>query len=169
MEQIFNKIIDQKKLKVKVSELKKAKKIIGFTNGCFDILHVGHVLYLEKAKQKCDFLVLGVNSDASVKRLGKAPDRPINLEKNRAIVLAALASVDLVCIFEEDTPEQLIQLCSPDILMKGADYEALETDKNSKKYIVGSDFVRKNGGKIETIPFEEGFSTTNLIKKIKHE
>lgn len=127
-----------------------------FTNGCFDILHVGHVRYLNAARKKGATLILGLNSDESVKKL-KGPDRPINSEKARAEVLLGLSSVDIVVRFQEDTPLELIKKVRPDILVKGADYNI--------KTIVGSDFVLSIGGKVETIDLVKGFSTTKLIEK----
>ena len=129
-----------------------------FTNGCFDVLHFGHVHYLLQAKKLGDILVIGLNSDGSVRRL-KGPARPVNGEKNRAYVLAALAFVDYVVVFEEDTPEELIKVIRPDVLVKGGDYTI---DR-----IAGADFVRQNGGVVTTIPFVEGFSSTQIIEQLK--
>ena len=133
------------------------QKIV-FTNGCFDVLHFGHVYYLQQARQLGDLLVVGLNSDASVKRL-KGDSRPINGEKERAFVLAALSFVDYVVLFEEDTPGNLIKAVRPDVLVKGGDY-ALDQ-------IVGADFVRENGGTVTTIPFVEGFSSSQIIEQLK--
>ncbi|PVX52085.1 rfaE bifunctional protein nucleotidyltransferase chain/domain [Balneicella halophila] len=133
------------------------KKIV-FTNGCFDILHQGHVVYLAKAASLGDKLIVGLNTDASVKRL-KGENRPLNGERERAIILAALGFVDLVVFFEDDTPYELIKELKPNILTKGADY--------NPKNIVGYDIVMENGGSVETIALEEGFSTTNIIEKIR--
>ncbi|MBD3378951.1 MAG: D-glycero-beta-D-manno-heptose 1-phosphate adenylyltransferase [Candidatus Omnitrophica bacterium] len=131
---------------------------IGFTNGCFDILHAGHVKYLEEAKNLCDILFVGVNSDSSVRRL-KGDERPVNGERARMEVVAALESVDFVLKFEEDTPIRLIEAIEPDVLFKGGDWK--EDD------IVGSDIVKAGGGKVVVIPFVEGFSTTGTIEKLK--
>ncbi len=128
-----------------------------FTNGCFDILHFGHVKYLEAASHFSELLVIGLNTDDSIRRI-KGPSRPINSEYERAYVLAALQFVDYVFLFNEDTPLELIKLIKPDVLVKGSDYKPEE--------IVGSDFVKKNGGKVLTIPLTHGFSTTNIINKI---
>ncbi len=155
---INSKIVSKETALEKLTELKKANKNIVFTNGCFDILHVGHVSYLSQARDLGDFLILGLNTDSSVKLLNKAPNRPINSEINRAKVLAALASVDLIVLFNEETPLKLIEYLLPTILVKGNDY-AIEN-------IVGYDAVIKNGGKVLTLPFIEGFSTTNIISKI---
>jgi D-glycero-beta-D-manno-heptose 1-phosphate adenylyltransferase len=144
----------------------KNEKII-FTNGCFDILHEGHVTYLAQAANLGHKLVVAINTDASVKRLEKGEDRPINSEESRALVLASLAFVDLVVLFEPDSPLELIQLLKPDVLVKGADYDAAETNPASKKFIVGSDFVKSYGGVVRAIPLVEGFSTSALIEKIK--
>lgn len=143
------------------------KKIV-FTNGCFDILHRGHVEYLTKARDLGNVLVLGLNTDASVKRQNKSPERPINNEDTRAVILAALECVDYIVLFDEDTPYDLIKLVQPDILVKGADYDANETDPASKKYVVGSDIVKAKGGQVVTIDLTEGFSTTGLIAKLKN-
>lgn len=131
---------------------------IVFTNGIFDILHRGHVTYLEQAKKKGDFLILGLNSDASACRL-KGDNRPLVNQDDRAFILSRLESVDVVSIFDDDTPIKLIQEVKPDILVKGGDYNLDD--------IVGKDFVEKNGGEVCTIPFIEGKSTTNLITKIR--
>ncbi len=128
-----------------------------FTNGVFDILHRGHVEYLQKSRDMGDLLIVGLNSDASVKRI-KGPSRPINPQEDRAVVLAALACVDCVVVFDEDTPQRLIELLVPDVLVKGADWKAEE--------IVGSDVVLRNGGRVETVDLVPGRSTTGLIKRI---
>lgn len=137
-----------------------------FTNGVFDILHVGHVDYLEKAAEKGDRLVIGLNSDASVRTLGKGPDRPINSQDARARVLGALRCVDAVIIFDDSTPLSLITDVKPDVLAKGGDYDPNTRDRNDKRYIVGSDEVLENGGEVHTIPFVEGYSTTGILSKL---
>jgi rfaE bifunctional protein nucleotidyltransferase chain/domain len=142
------------------------KKIV-FTNGCFDIIHRGHIDYLAKASDLGSVLIVGVNSDESVKRLGKSPNRPLQDETTRAMILASLHFVNSVIIFNEDTPEELIRFIKPDILVKGADYDAQEKDPSSKKYIVGSDLVTAAGGAVKTIEFLPGFSTTAIEQKIK--
>lgn len=134
-------------------------KTIVFTNGVFDILHPGHVRYLRAARALGDLLIVGLNSDRSVKALGKAPDRPINSEAERAEVLAALASVDAVVIFDEDTPHEIITALQPDILVKGADW--------GENAIVGRDVVEARGGRVVRIPLAEGYSTTSIINKIR--
>jgi D-glycero-beta-D-manno-heptose 1-phosphate adenylyltransferase len=143
------------------------KKVV-FTNGCFDILHRGHIDYLAKASDLGEMLVVGINSDSSVQRLGKGNTRPLQDEHTRAMILASLHFVGGVIIFHEDTPEELISIIKPDVLVKGADYDANETNKESKKYIVGSDFVKANGGDVRTIEFLEGYSTSAIEQKIKN-
>jgi rfaE bifunctional protein nucleotidyltransferase chain/domain len=140
---------------------------IVFTNGCFDILHQGHVDYLANASDHGTKLVVGVNSDDSVRRLGKSASRPIQDEHSRAMIIASLHAVDAVIIFNEDTPYELIKMLQPEALVKGADYDPNEKDPSGKKYIVGSDIVRANGGKVEAIEFLPGYSTTGIEKKIK--
>lgn len=156
LEHIRYKIVDPAFFSKHEDELHQ-KKIV-FTNGCFDILHVGHVTYLAQAKALGDVLVIGLNSDDSVRRL-KGPDRPVNAQDARALVLAALESVDYVVFFSEDTPYNIITHVKPDILVKGGDYKIDD--------IVGGDFVRARGGKVLTIPFVEGFSTSNILEQIK--
>ena len=138
--------------------LKLHQRKIVFTNGCFDVLHFGHVHYLLEARKLGDLLVVGLNSDDSVRRL-KGSSRPINGEKERAFVLAALNCVDYVVLFEEDTPEELIKVVCPHVLVKGGDY-AIDQ-------IVGADFVKRNGGTVTTIPFVEGYSSTQIIEQLK--
>lgn len=135
-----------------------AGKTVTFTNGCFDLLHYGHIHYLAEAADLADCLVVGLNSDGSVGRL-KGEHRPIKDEKNRAHILASLACVDGVILFEEDTPYHLIKLVQPDFLVKGGDWQP--------EQIVGSDIVLAQGGKVLSLPFIEGYSTTKLEEKIK--
>jgi rfaE bifunctional protein nucleotidyltransferase chain/domain len=130
-----------------------------FTNGVFDLLHRGHVEYLAEARSLGDCLVVGVNSDASVRRLGKGSDRPLNPLPDRLAVLAALAAVDLVVPFEEDTPLELIRLLEPDVLVKGGDY--------TEATVVGADLVRRSGGRVVIIPLRPGFSTTRLLERLR--
>ncbi len=141
-----------------LSILKSEGKKIVFTNGCFDLLHKGHIFYLEKAKLLGDILIVGLNSDASVGRL-KGEGRPIKKIENRLAVLAGLASVDLVVVFEEDTPKNLIEQLKPDILVKGGDYK--------KENIVGAEFILENGGKVEIIDFVQGYSSSFIIRKME--
>jgi D-glycero-beta-D-manno-heptose 1-phosphate adenylyltransferase len=144
----------------------KGQKIV-FTNGCFDILHRGHAEYLAKAADLGNVLIVGVNSDASVRRLGKKDSRPLQDEQTRAFIVASLDVVESAIIFDEDTPRDLIGFIQPDVVVKGADYDANETDPKSKKYIAGSDIVRAKGGEVRTIELTEGFSTTAIEVKIK--
>jgi len=155
---LTHKIKTQTELAAVLKSEKASGKVIGFTNGCFDILHPGHVEYLNAAKKECDLLIIGVNSDGSVKRL-KGDTRPINHQDARAKVLSALESVDFLTLFEEDTPEELIKSLNPDILFKGGDWK--EED------IAGADFVKANGGKVRVIAYVKGFSTTKLIEKLR--
>ncbi len=133
-------------------------KKIAFTNGCFDIIHEGHIFSLSQAAKEADYLIVGLNSDASTKRL-KGNERPINNEKSRALIIASLIIVDAVIIFEEDTPYQLITSILPDVLVKGGDYTI--------EQIVGAKEVIANGGNVIINPIVKGFSTTNLVEKIK--
>jgi D-beta-D-heptose 7-phosphate kinase/D-beta-D-heptose 1-phosphate adenosyltransferase len=133
-------------------------KTVVFTNGCFDLLHVGHVRYLRQAKNLGDLLVVGINSDSSIRRL-KGPARPVQPQQDRSELLAALACVDFVTLFDEDTPLTLIELLRPDILVKGADWPP--------ERIVGKAIVEQGGGRVVTIPYVEGASTSELIKRIR--
>lgn len=151
------KIISRAAVAQKVARWKKEGKKIVFSNGCFDILHRGHIEYLAKASSLGDILIIGLNADVSVKRI-KGQTRPINDEQARAILMAALSFVDAVVLFEEDTPYNLINLIRPDFLVKGKDYKA--------KDVVGYDILKKNGGKVKTIELVEGYSTSDIEKKI---
>ncbi len=152
------KIIDRKRLPDFMARLRAKRKKVVFTNGCFDILHLGHIDYLEKARQLGDVLAIGLNTDQSVNKL-KGPGRPINNEHARARLLAAMAFVDVVILFDDPTPESLISQVRPDVLVKGDDY--------NMENIVGAKFVKDIGGKVVTLQLVEGYSTTELIKKIK--
>lgn len=154
-EKIKNKIVTLPQLQQELAR-RTGEKVV-FTNGCFDIIHHGHVAYLAQARDLGDLLVLGLNSDASVKRL-KGPSRPINDEQSRALVLAAFEFIDYVVFFEEDTPFNLISAVQPDVLVKGGDYKIED--------IVGHDIVEKKGGRVVTIDFVPGFSTTKIVEKI---
>ncbi len=157
--QSSGKVITQSDIAVTlVNEYKSQGQRIVFTNGCFDILHAGHVTYLEKARSIGDKLIVAVNSDASVSRL-KGQDRPVNDLANRMKLLSALSCVDIVVPFEEDTPKELIEALLPNVLVKGGDY--------SEEQIVGADVVRDNGGEIKILNFEEGYSTSSIVNKIK--
>lgn len=147
------KIIILKSLVAKLPALRKKGKVIAFTNGCFDIMHMGHVAYLQKAKRDNRILIVGLNSDRSIQRI-KGPNRPICPQKSRAAVLAALACVDFVVLFNEETPYNLIKAVKPDILIKGADYK--------NRVVVGADIAKR----VELLPFIKGFSTSDIIKRI---
>ncbi len=152
------KIVKLSTLKRKIAQLKRAGKRIAFTNGCFDILHMGHVSYLEQVKKGTRVLVVGLNSDRSVRKI-KGSNRPIVREQQRAGVLAALACVDYVVLFNEETPLKLIESVKPDILIKGADWK--------NKGIVGSESVQASGGKVECVKLVPGLSSTNIIEHIE--
>ena len=150
-----NKIVSLRTLKTKLAAARKAGRKIVFTNGCFDILHAGHVSVLEFSRSKGDILVVGLNSDDSVRRL-KGPTRPVNKQADRALVLGALESVSYVCVFNEDTPYHLIKAVRPDVLVKGGDYKPAE--------IVGREFA----GKVVRFALLKGRSTTGIIKKVSN-
>lgn len=154
---ITSKILSAGEAKKKIAQWRLLGKKIAFTNGCFDILHRGHVFSLSQAAAEADFLIVGLNSDASTKRL-KGPQRPINDEQSRALLLAAMVMVDAVVLFEEDTPLELIRLLMPDVLVKGGDYTV--------EQIAGAADVIQNGGKVVINPIVEGFSTTGIVGKI---
>ncbi len=156
---ISKKVLDKQMLNLKLNEWKSANNKIVFTNGVFDLLHLGHIDYLCKAKDNGDIIIIGVNSDKSAKRLGKGTNRPITDEKSRSMIIAALGFVDAVVLFDEDTPLELIRIIQPDVLVKGADYKAED--------IVGYDVVMAKGGVIKTIEFLPGYSTTSIEQRIK--
>lgn len=158
MEKTAGKIVSRQQAKEQVNIWKQAGDKVVFTNGCFDLVHLGHVDYLEKARSLGDKLVLGLNSDSSVTGY-KGPERPLQDEQSRARVLAAMQFVDLVVLFDEETPFALISELVPDTLVKGSDYL---TDN-----IVGADVVKKAGGDVKTIDFVTGYSTTRIVEKIK--
>lgn len=155
---IQRKIYDRESLFRECNGWRVLNKKIVFTNGCFDILHHGHLDLLARAANLGNVLVVGLNTDASVKRL-KGASRPLTHENDRAFQIASLLCVDAVCLFDEDTPAELINLLKPDVLVKGGDYTI---DK-----IVGADTVQQNGGEVHIIPFVEGYSTTSIIERIK--
>lgn len=146
------------RLKLILTALREQGKQIVFTNGCFDILHPGHVDLLQRARAEGDVLVLGLNSDASVHRQGKGPGRPVNTFAARAFVLAHLGSVDYVVEFDEDTPYELVRIVQPDVLIKGGDW--------TPERIVGRDVVEAKGGRVLSLPLIKGFSTTGIIERI---
>ena len=156
--QLKEKVVSQDQALKELKAWREKNKKIIFTNGCFDIIHPGHIDYLSQARDLGDILVLGLNTDQSVRRLNKGSNRPINDERTRAYVLAGLASVDLIVFFDEETPYNLIKLLQPNVLLKGNDYEV--------EKIIGFDILKENGGEVITIPFLEGYSTSSLIKKI---
>ena len=151
----INKLFNKDQLMSCLQKIRERNLTIGFTNGCFDLLHEGHLFLLSHAKKKCDFLIVGLNSDLSVKLL-KGEDRPIDNESIRLKNLSNIKDVDALIIFNEETPKQIIDVLLPDILFKGADYKY--------KQVVGSESIIKNGGKIEFIDILDGFSTSNIIK-----
>ena len=151
----LNKEYSTENLIKKIVHLKKENICIGFTNGCFDLLHKGHIYSISEAKKKCDYLIIAINSDISVSII-KGPNRPIDDQVNRVSKLSKLDDVDAIIIFYDDNPLKLIKDINPDILFKGADYK--------DKEIIGSEFIIKNGGKVELIDILNGYSTTNIIK-----
>ena len=158
LNKINSKIFSLDDLKNQVNAWKQAGEEVVFTNGCFDIIHRGHIEVLAQTADLGDRLIIGLNSDSSIQKL-KGEDRPIIEEQSRAILLASLEFVDAVVIFSEDTPLKLISALLPDVLAKGGDYE-IET-------IVGHEIVQQNGGKVKLVPFVDGFSSTTIIDKIK--
>ncbi|MDB5192537.1 MAG: rfaE2 [Segetibacter sp.] len=155
---IPNKIFTLPQLLKEVKKLRFLEKSIVFTNGCFDILHVGHIASLSQAASEGDYLIVGLNSDASVKRL-KGPERPVNNEGSRALLMASLAIVDAVVLFEEDTPLAIVKAIMPDVMVKGGDYTI--------EQIEGAKEVTENGGKVVINPIVPGFSTTGIIEQIR--
>jgi D-beta-D-heptose 7-phosphate kinase/D-beta-D-heptose 1-phosphate adenosyltransferase len=151
------KIVELPAALERIAVWRQAGQTIGFTNGCFDLIHPGHVALLAAARGKCDRLVVGLNTDASVKRL-KGADRPVQNEQVRAIVLAALSAVDLVLPFAEDTPQRLIEAIRPEVLVKGADYRIDQ--------VVGAAFVQSYGGRVELVDLKPGHSTTETIRRL---
>jgi len=150
-------IVTLKKLKKILEKLRKQNKKIVFTNGCFDIIHSGHIRVLKKAKERGDVLIVGLNSDKSVRKI-KGSKRPIMNEKDRALILDSIKYVDYVVLFDEETPYNLIKEIEPDVLVKGSDYKISE--------VVGADVVIKKGGEVFLVPLLKGRSTTNVIEKI---
>ena len=157
LKQIQNKILSSENIEETVNNFKSSGKKIVFTNGCFDIIHRGHIELLSKAADMGDKLIVGLNTDQSVKRL-KGDNRPVQDEISRAMIMASFSFVDLVVLFEEDTPYELIREVQPDILVKGGDYKAED--------IVGYDIVTAGNGKVITINFVEGYSTTSIVRKM---
>ena len=157
LNKIQNKILSLDELLIKINKQRKDDKTIVFTNGCFDILHRGHIEYLAQAADLADIMIIGLNTDNSVSRL-KGADRPLQDETSRAISMAAIQYIDYVVLFDEETPLNLIQNIKPDVLVKGSDYKI--------ENIVGYDVLMKYGGEIKTIDFVDGYSTTKIVDKI---
>jgi D-beta-D-heptose 7-phosphate kinase/D-beta-D-heptose 1-phosphate adenosyltransferase len=153
----MEKVMTPEVLRHEMESRRRLGMRVAFTNGCFDVVHAGHVTYLQEARAQADLLVVGLNSDASVRAL-KGKNRPIHSEMARAQVLAGLQAVDYLSIFEESTPISLIQALRPDVLVKGADYP--------KDEVVGADFVESYGGRVHLAPFNEGFSTTRILQRL---
>jgi rfaE bifunctional protein nucleotidyltransferase chain/domain len=162
-----HKFVDLEEAIKRMEQWQSIGDTVVFTNGCYDLLHLGHITYLEAASSMGERLIVAVNSDASVRRLEKGEDRPINSEVARATLLAALAFVDLVIVFDNDTPYEVIRTLQPNVLVKGADYDPEERDSKSKKYIVGSDIIRENGGIVRVVQLVEGYSTTSIANQLK--
>lgn len=155
----MGRILDRTELAEAVRQERRDGRRIVFTNGCFDLIHPGHVRSLRDARRLGDRLVVGLNGDASARRLGKGPGRPVLGEDERAEVLAALEMIDYVSIFDEDTPLELIRAVEPDVLVKGSDWAEGE--------IAGADFVRGRGGRVERLPYHAGLSTSELLRRIR--
>jgi rfaE bifunctional protein nucleotidyltransferase chain/domain len=152
------KIVDNESIQPQLARIRFRKKKIVFTNGCFDLLHKGHIDYLAKASDMADFMIVGLNTDKSVQKI-KGKERPVQDEQSRALILAALSFIDYVVLFDEETPYNLINLVQPDILVKGADYKPED--------IVGYDILKSKGGEVKTLDFLDGYSTSSIIEKIK--
>ena len=160
LEILNSKILDKERLLVKLTDWKEENKKIVFTNGCFDLIHLGHIELIARSADLGDILIIGVNTDNSIKRL-KGPNRPIVEEISRAKQLAALEFVDAVVFFDQDTPIDLIKIINPNLITKGGDY-------NSDQ-VIGNDIVAKNNGEVVIIPLTQGYSTTSILEKIKDE
>jgi len=167
LQHIQQKVLSEEFLLKTIGHWKAENEKIVFTNGCFDILHRGHIEYLAQAADFGTKLIVAVNSDDSVKTLNKGNSRPLQDENSRALIIAALTFVNGVVIFNDATPLNLISKIKPDVLIKGGDYDASISDASDKKYIVGSDVIKQNGGKVEVIPFVKGYSTSKIEEKIK--
>jgi rfaE bifunctional protein nucleotidyltransferase chain/domain len=152
-----DKILTRNELEDILSQIREKKLTIVFTNGCFDILHKGHVRYLADASELADIFIVGLNTDSSVERI-KGPNRPLQDQESRAFILSALVFVDYIVLFGEDTPIELLRLIKPNVLVKGGDYQV--------ESIVGYDLVNSYGGKVLSLPLVKGYSTTSIIKKI---
>lgn len=152
------KIVDNESIQPQLARIRFRKKKIVFTNGCFDLLHKGHIDYLAKASDMADFMIVGLNTDKSVQKI-KGKERPVQDEQSRALILASLSFIDYIVLFDEETPYNLIKLVQPDILVKGADYKPED--------IVGYDILKSKGGEVKTLDFLDGYSTSSIIEKIK--
>ncbi len=164
---IKQKIFTEDPLLQKVKSWKLSNQKVVFTNGVFDILHRGHIEYLAQAADFGDRFIVAINSDSSVKNLNKGDSRPLQDENSRALIIASLSFVNAVIIFNDETPIDLISKIIPNVLIKGGDYDASETDTQNSKYIVGADIVKNNQGKVGVIKFVEGYSTSIIESKIK--
>lgn len=167
-EEVKRKVFAKEQLLTIIKTWKTNNQKVVFTNGVFDLLHRGHIEYLAQTADFGNKLIVAVNADASVKRLGKGDSRPLQDENSRALIIAALTFVDAVIVFDADTPIKVISEIKPDVLIKGGDYDPICIDATDKKYIVGSDVVRQNGGVVNVIQFVEGYSTTKIERKIKN-
>jgi D-beta-D-heptose 7-phosphate kinase/D-beta-D-heptose 1-phosphate adenosyltransferase len=154
----LEKVLTRAALRQELESRRRLGQRIAFTNGCFDVLHAGHVQYLQEARAQADLLVVGLNSDAGVRAL-KGDDRPVHPAEARALVLAALQAVDYITVFEEPTPLALVEILRPDVLVKGADYR--------KEAVVGADFVEAHGGRVHLAALREGCSTTRLLQRLQ--
>ena len=154
-----NKVINREEAARWVREMQDRGLRVVFTNGCFDLLHPGHVGYLEEARSLGEALIVAVNTDASVRRLGKGPERPVNPEGDRARVVAALQAVDRVVLFDEDTPLEILTALQPDILVKGGDYRLDE--------VVGRELIEARGGQVRVLPFRSGYATSRLLERLR--
>ncbi len=152
------KIVDFESIQPHLARIRFRKKKIVFTNGCFDLLHKGHIDYLAKASDMANFMIVGLNTDKSVRKI-KGKERPVQDEQSRALILASLSFIDYIVLFDEETPYNLINLVQPDILVKGADYKPED--------IVGYDILKSKGGEVKTLDFVDGYSTSSIIEKIK--
>lgn len=168
LEFLKHKIVSAEKLPALIGRWRIKGHEVVFTNGVFDIIHKGHITLLAAAADLGDKLILGLNSDQSVRTLGKGPDRPINCEEDRAFVLAGLSSIAAIVIFDDTTPYTLIEKIQPDVLVKGGDYDPHQTDPKAKDYIVGSDIQAANGKDTVAIPIVDGYSSSAIIRKINH-
>lgn len=165
-QKIKQKILTADQLTSWANAIKESGQTTVFTNGCFDLVHLGHIDYLSKTSDLADCMIVAVNSDASVKRLNKGDARPIKDELQRSVIMASFSFVDAVVVFDEDTPIEVIKKIRPNVLVKGGDYNVNQINAQAKDYIVGSKEVRSWNGVVEVIPFVDGYSTTKLEQKV---